>query len=57
MQSNLSLGNLAWRAGESSLMPRTVRIVDGPSSLSGCKGTPQSEKKMDARCQIDAALR
>ena len=57
MQSNLSLGNLAWRAGESSSMPRTVRIIDGPSSLSGCKGTAQSEKKMDARCQIDATLR
>ena len=45
MQSNLSLGSLALSAGESSSMPRTVRIVDGPSSLSGCKGTPQSEER------------
>ena len=50
MQSNLSLGNLAWRAGESSAMPRTVRIIDGPSSF-------LVRKQMDARCQIDATLR
>ena len=35
MWSNLSLGNLAWRASGSSSMPWTVRVVDRPSSLSG----------------------
>ena len=42
MQSNLSCGRRACSCRESSSIPNTVSLVEGPSSLAGCRGIPHS---------------
>lgn len=45
-------GSRAWSLTDASLTPSIVRHVEGPSSLSGCKGKPKPEHSWRQVCRL-----